>query len=213
MNSSSLPANWADLPDDKLGEELLTLWTHYQVAKRGICPDDESTDIAEELLNSTLLMNTDVAKDAPLEKALQFAASGEFIKSGSLLRDFLQDKAIVVVLEKWAQTGLQFRLNQSKKAKKSRGRINTDDGETTTISEIIKKLATKYEFADWTAIELWETFYGELDKHLLNPEENTDSPDNNKWSISYDFNDERKSITLGQFSNVVSEAKSNKKSG
>ena len=213
MNSSSLPANWADLPDDKLGEELLTLWTHYQVAKRGICPDDESTDIAEELLNSTLLMDTDVAKDAPIEKALQRAASGDFTGAGALTRDLIQDGAIVMLLEKWAQTGLQFRLNQSKKAKKSRGKINTDDGETTTISEIIKKFATKYEFADWTAIELWETFYGELDKHLLNPEENTDSSDNNKRSISYDFNDERKSITFGQFSNVVSEARSNKKSG
>lgn len=213
MNSPPLPANWADLPDDKLGEELLRCWSGYQVATKDICEEDTATDTAEKILSGTLLMGTDVAKDIPLEKALQRAASGDFTGAGTLLRDLLQDSAIVMLLEKWGQTGLKFRLNQSKKAKKSRGRINTDDGETTTISEIIKKLATKYAFADWTAIELWETFYGELDKHLLNPEENTDSPDNNKWSISYDFNDERKSITFGQFSNVVSEARSNKKSG
>ncbi len=213
MNSPSLPANWADLPDDKLGEELLTLWTHYQVAKRGICPEGESTDIAEGLLNATLLMDTDVAKDAPIEKALQRAASGDFTGAGSLTRDLIQDGAIVMLLEKWAQTGLQFRLNQSKKAKKSRGKINTDDGETTTVSEIITKLATKQEFIDWYASELWDRFLSELVGLCLDPEENTGSSDKSKRSISYDFNDERKSITFGQFSNVVSEARSNKKSG
>ena len=172
MNSSSLPANWADLPDDKLGEELLTLWTHYQVAKREICPDDESTDIAEELLNSTLLMDTDVAKDAPLEKALQFAASGEFIKSGSLLRDFLQDKAIVVVLEKWAQTGLKFRQNQSDKAKKPRSRIKVD-GEKFSIASIVKNLSLKTDdLGDFIpARDLWMELYSELDKMHLEPEE------------------------------------------
>jgi len=53
----------------------------------------------------------------PLEKALQKAASGDFVKVGALLRGLLEDKPIVVVLEKWAQMGLKFRQNQSEKAK------------------------------------------------------------------------------------------------
>jgi hypothetical protein len=107
----------------------------------------------------------------------------------------------------------KYSKHQSKIASNPRGIINTDDGETTTISEIITKLATKQEFIDWYASELWDRFLSELVGLCLDPEENTGSSDKSKRSISYDFNDERKSITFGQFSNVVSEARSNKKSG
>jgi len=172
MSSSGLPDNWTDLPDDKLGEELLTLWTHYQVSKISICPEDDSTDIAEELLNSTLLMDADVATDIPLEKALQKAASGDFAKAGVLLRDLLEDKAIVMVLEKWAQTGLLFRQNQAEKARKPRNRINID-GEKFSITSIVQELSLKTDdLGDFIpARDLWMELYSELDEMHLEPEE------------------------------------------
>lgn len=172
MNSPPLPANWADLPDDKLGEELLRCWSGYQVATKDICEEDTATDTAEKILSGTLLMDTDVAKDIPLEKALQRAASGDFTGAGTLLRDLLQDSAIVMLLEKWGQTGLKFRLNQSNNAKKPRNRIKVD-GEKFSIASIVQKLSLRIdELGDYVpARDLWMELFSELDKKLLEPEE------------------------------------------
>jgi hypothetical protein len=109
--------------------------------------------------------------------------------------------------------GSDYGTHQSRNASKPRGKIETDDGETITIDAIIIRLATKTEFEDWHAFELWEKFLSELVGLCLDPDENTDSSDKRKWSISYDSNNKRKSITFGQFSNVVSKARSSKNSG
>ena len=172
MNSPPLPANWADLPDDKLGEELLRCWSGYQVATKDICEVDTATDTAEKILSGTLLMYTDVAKDIPLEKALQRAASGDFTGAGTLLRDLLQDSAIVMLLEKWGQTGLKFRLNQSNNAKKLRNRIKVD-GEKFSIASIVQKFSLRTdELGDYIpARDLWVELFSELDERHLEPKE------------------------------------------
>ena len=213
MSPPALLDNLAYLPDDKLGEELLILWTNYQVTKRGIHPEDESIDVAEGLLNGTLLMDTDIARDVPLEKALRFSALGEFAKSGSLLRDFLQEKAILVVLEKWAQAGLNFRKDQSKKAKKSRGKV-TEDGKT--LTQIINKLANSPRYNEYPAKELWTVLLGEINELGIDFEAYGDESydkDLDRYILIYSTDRLKgRSKTFKSFQNDVSRARKEKES-
>ena len=198
--------------DDDLGKYLLGAYIESTAERRGATTESQIKAVGDAIVKALQTVETlDLdTKDIPFEKALRLAAIEKYEAAGSIFRNMMHDRAKNMHFER---KSTKYSKHQSIIASNPRGIINTDDGETTTISKIITKLATKEEFADWHAKELWDKFLSELVGLCLNPEENTDSSDTKKWSISYDFNDERKSITFGQFSNVVSEAKSNKKSG
>lgn len=199
-------------PDNDLGKYLLGAYIEATAERRGATTSSQVKAVGDAIIKAfqtveTLDLDT---KEIPLEKALRLAAIEKYEAAGSIFRNMMHDRAKNMHFER---KSTKYSKHQSKIASNPRGIIITDDGETTTISKIISKLATKKEFADWHAKELWDKFLSELVGLCLNPEENTNSSDTKKWSISYDFNNERKSITFGQFSNVITEAKRNKKSG
>lgn len=117
---------------------------------------------------------------------------------------------------KYAMMGKNFSRNQSEKAKKPRGKVS-DDGKTMTINEIIGQLTRSPEhideLGDVRAKGLWPLLFSELASRHLHPEEISHSSDLRKTRYLYDFGDGRKTITFGQFSNVVSYYRSGKKSG
>lgn len=119
----------------------------------------------------------------------------------------LNDKELAENVDK----GIRYRQLQSKKARKPRGKVG-DDG--VTINELIGRLALAREYMELSAKELWQHFISVLDHQGLNP---TETPaagaDWKKSVIEFDFKDRQKSITGGQFANVVSDYRSGKKSG
>lgn len=106
--------------------------------------------------------------------------------------------------------GDKYSEHQSKIASAPRRRVG-DEGET--IDQIIGELATRAEYSEEGAKELWPHFYSELDERSLTPRETEAHGDWRKSVIAYDFKGGRKSITGGQFANVVSDYRTGKKSG
>jgi hypothetical protein len=100
--------------------------------------------------------------------------------------------------------GLEFRRSQSRRASRPRGKLA--DGRT--LNQVIAELALSPEHRDETALELWPHLYAELDRLTLNPEERRDPN-----AYTYDYRDRRKTITFGQFANVVSKSRRTQKSG
>jgi hypothetical protein len=99
--------------------------------------------------------------------------------------------------------GLGFRASQVRKARRPRGKLA--DGRT--LDQVIAELTLRPEHRDATALELWPQLFGELDRLTLNPEETGDSRDPQRNAYAYDYHDARKTITFGQFANVVSKSR------
>jgi len=101
------------------------------------------------------------------------------------------------------QMAERYRQDQSRKAKRPRGKLFEANGQT--INEIIGRLAKGKP--DDSAKELWPHFYSELDDYHLNPKE-----DDQKSVIEYDSNDGgRKTIAFGTFKKLVSQYRTGRK--
>jgi hypothetical protein len=105
--------------------------------------------------------------------------------------------------------GLKFRWSQARRASRPRGKLA--DGRT--LNQVIAELALRPEHRDATALELWPHLYAELDRLTLSPEETRDPKDPRRNAYAYDYRDSRKTITFGQFANVVSKSRILQKSG
>lgn len=79
------------------------------------------------------------------------------------------------------------------------------------MTDIVKILALSREHEDEKAHELWPYLYAALDESLLHPEEQEHATNWKKNSISYDTQNGHKSITGGQFANIVSGHRKTKK--
>lgn len=120
---------------------------------------------------------------------------GEFDGSKALNRPGLVEDA---------KKGEAFSQTQSARAKKPRGKIG--EGGETTISNLIKTLATASEYKDDTAKELWGHFYSRLDELHLDPKETENPAEPAKGTIEYDAaSGKRGKITFGRFANSVAE--------
>lgn len=93
--------------------------------------------------------------------------------------------------------------SNSTKAKLPRGKVNTDNGETVPIKELISRLANEREHRKETAKELWSHFFALLDENGLDPKEGDDG-------IVYACNGVEKTMSLKRFSNIVSDARKTK---
>jgi hypothetical protein len=95
----------------------------------------------------------------------------------------------------------------SKQAQNSPRKVDGEGGET--IGEIVADLATRAQFQDLTADDLWPHLMGELDKRHLRPAEKSDRADIAKSSVSYFPPKKPKgySITLERFRKIVSDAR------
>ena len=109
-----------------------------------------------------------------------------------------------------AEIGFKTSKAQSKRAKKPRGKVS-DDGKT--VSQIIGWLATAEDHEEETAKDLWNLFLGQLGELLLNPNEIPHpSGDFRKLKCEYEIKNEiKKSLTFGEFANVVSAFRTGKK--
>jgi|TARA_B110000971_G_scaffold218425_1_gene257155 hypothetical protein len=116
-----------------------------------------------------------------------------------------QDKGLLVLAGEQASIGQKFRDSQSAKAKKPRGKLGVSYDSSLSINEVIQLLISRNS-KDTSASELWNEFYGELDKSHLDPKEIGNS-DQRKAVYEYAFNDKRKTISYGRFANVVSDIK------
>jgi hypothetical protein len=78
-----------------------------------------------------------------------------------------------------------------------------------TIGDIVADLATRAQFQDYTADDLWPHLMDELDRRHLNPAEKSNRADMAKSSVSYFPPKKPKgySITLERFRNIVSDAR------
>jgi hypothetical protein len=99
--------------------------------------------------------------------------------------------------------GRDYRRIQSEKAKKPRGKINSED-DAPTVSGIIEALAIARKFQEYTAEELWSEFWSELESLGLHPKETTNHSDEKKSEYTYDVHDKRKRMTFGTFANSIS---------
>lgn len=99
------------------------------------------------------------------------------------------------------QRGRDFSNAQSKRASKLRGQRGNP-----VIAKAILTLARRRE---WPAKELWTEFLGCLDAAHLDPIENAQGDDENKWSVSYLEGRKRSSMTFGRFKNRISTARKN----
>ncbi len=100
--------------------------------------------------------------------------------------------------------------HQAKIAKNSRGKVGDDEK---TITKLIGELALAAEYRLETAKELWPRLWAALDRRGLDPKETETADDWKKIAMSYDFKDRRKSITGGQFANVVYTYRNEEKTG
>lgn len=101
-----------------------------------------------------------------------------------------------------AEMAERYRQDQSRKAKRPRGKLEGADGQT--INEIIGHLVIRNPKAG--AKELWPHLYSKLDEYGSNPKE-----DHQKLVIEYDRKEERKTITFGTFEKVASQYRKGKK--
>jgi len=99
------------------------------------------------------------------------------------------------------EIGLRAKESQRARAKKPRGKV--DDGRA--IRDIITGLASKPEYREDKASELWPHLHNTLDELELSPDESGDPADPAKSFYTYDFKGKRKRLTYGRFKNIVSE--------
>ena len=97
-----------------------------------------------------------------------------------------------------------YRKVQSEKARKPRGKIGNNE---TTIRQFIQKLALSNEHKEDSHKELWQHFYWKLEEERLDPEEKPHASDLDKSCYLYNFNDKRKSISFGNFVNVITKSR------
>lgn len=144
-----------------------------------------------------------------LDKAEESLARGDLPSSINWI--ILANQSISAALAQWHSGAAiamwryvgKRRKTSSQNAQKSRGEIG----------KIIKTLAISPEHAEDSAKELWPHLFSALDREHKNPEEVNHATDLKKCCIWYDYNDRRKTITFGQFSNKVSAYRTGKKSG
>lgn len=107
------------------------------------------------------------------------------------------------------ELGLKHKGSQSSRAKYERGKIN-EKGET--LNQLIGRLCLKRGNIEKSAASLWSDFLAMLDDKLMDPKETPHPKDSRKSVVEYNSGDGRKTISLGQFLNVVSDYRTGKRS-
>lgn len=180
-NFPPFPVDAVQLPDYELGGLLLGWFIAGQAAKHAIPADAIPEDYAEKVRQYVLTLETDLANNAAVEKALHKAAMGQFETAGRLIRQHLMNGSKQLRIEAdfqailpLAEAGANFKQSQSEKAKRQRNRVNVD-GDKLSITSLITRLAGKKdELGDpLPAKDLWNDLISELDAFGLNPKEST----------------------------------------
>ena len=205
MKLPVFPIEELESPDIELGVTLMAWWITYQAEKHGV--GQITSEIVKSIILATQELDCDNAGLAALEKALRLAAKGEYSRSGYLFRQFFVNGGIDIFEAKQTSIALNYRKSQSDKAKKSR-KAKKGGG---TINDIVKGIATSKEHEELSAVELWNHFLSELDGRKLHPKEDFNIEKERESTVEYDFNGGRKSMKLGNFSNIVSQARKSKK--
>ena len=139
--------------DNDLGKYILGVYIEATAELRGATTTSQVKTVGNAIIKAIQTVETlDLdTKEIPLEKALRLAAIEKYEAAGYIFRNMMHDRAKNMNSER---KRTKYSKHQSTIASKPRGKINTDDGKTTTVSKIITNLATKEEFEDWYATEL-----------------------------------------------------------
>jgi hypothetical protein len=123
--------------DDELGALLLGIFIQTQAQALGIPTDKISDAFGEIVVERVKTLQANSAGLTALEKALHFAAEGNFETSGRFLREHMMDGAKRVNLEKLAKTYVPIgirKVEQSREfgqrggaEKREEGRTNRDN--------------------------------------------------------------------------------------
>jgi len=89
MDLPEFPTDALDLPNDELGALLLGYFIAAQAYDLGIPPDQIPEEFAEQVRQRVLTLETALAGNAALEKALHKAAGGDFETAGRLFREHM----------------------------------------------------------------------------------------------------------------------------
>lgn len=197
-------------PDDELGKYFLGVFIEATAERRGAIASHLQAvgNAIVEALRTVETLEVDVSV-IPAEKALRLAAIGEFAAAGRIFRDLVNGGGIPAIIRKFAQLGTRYSQTQRERAGKPRGKVS-ENGET--IDQIIGRIASVNR--EESAKQLWTRFFGELDGLHLEPNELDHLTDPKKSAYEYTgANGDRKSISFGQFANVVSAYRKREKSG
>jgi hypothetical protein len=101
------------------------------------------------------------------------------------------------------EMGRKHKAAQGDRAQKPRVKI-TDTGQT--MGQVVEQLALNPQYCEESPLQLWRHFHAELDRLDLGPFEEAGS-DLKKNRYVYDFMGKKKSISYGQFVNLVRKAR------
>lgn len=90
----AFPTEWDS--DEERGKGLLAWWMAAVAEKNGIAPDAIPPDFAEAVRAAVLEVEADSAMLAPLEKALQLAARGDFANAGRIILEHIKTGAYLM---------------------------------------------------------------------------------------------------------------------
>ena len=125
-------SEWLDLSDTELGEVLIDLWVAAQANADGIAIEEITPEYGNRILEITALLDgSEVVKNAALEKALRFAAKGQFGVAGKIFREHMQSGSIFFAAIDEAKTG---RRKNQRNAQKDR---------TNQLNKLILKIIEK----------------------------------------------------------------------
>ena len=118
-------------PDDELGKLLLGIFIQVQAQDLGIPTDQIPDDFGEKVVEHVKTQKAGSAREAALEKALHFAAEGDFKTSGRFLREHMvggaNSIAIADLARRYVPTGIR-KLEQAREFGDRGGSINRREG-------------------------------------------------------------------------------------
>ena len=108
-----------ELPDEDLGQWLVTSWLYFQASKDGIAPNVTLGEWATQVLEKTGRMDSDSVANAALESMFRKAVKGDVASAGRMFRTYLHSLAQAKVRDKYAAVGIKQTVDRKKGGKKT----------------------------------------------------------------------------------------------
>jgi hypothetical protein len=146
MDLLPFPADALEHSDYELGGLLLAWWVMAESHNAGLPTDNIPEEFAERVRQRVLTLETQTAKDAPVEKALHKAAGGDFNAAGKILREHLKRGADQIIAEKYVPIGMTKVVRD-----KLYGRLGADhkrqEGEENrrSVEDAARRILEKYQ--------------------------------------------------------------------
>lgn len=107
------------LPDEDLGQWLVTAWLAFQADKAGIDRSAIPREWATQLVEKSSKMDSDSVANSSLESMFRKACAGDVASAGRMLRTYLISRAEAVVRDKYAGIGIEHAKGRKRGGKKT----------------------------------------------------------------------------------------------